>query len=114
VYVYPGAGDETMLSVLAQADINIISSGEPPQAVRTSWVVSLATDPLPLIQKQVEGILNGSITRGQSLVVPIQFAQINPAIFTPGKQRLAEQILSDLQAGYIDTGVDLTSGEFRP
>jgi hypothetical protein len=114
VFVFPGAGDETMLSVLAQADVNIISGGEPPQPARTSWVLSLTTDLLPLIQNQVEGILNGSIPGGQSVVVPIQFTQIDPTIFTPGKQRLAQQILSDMQAGYIDTGVDLTTGELLP
>ena len=114
VYVYPGAGDESMLSILAIAKVNIISSGEPPLAASSSWVLSLTTDPLPLIQSQVEGLLNGSITGGQSLVVPIQFTQLNQLKLTPGKQRLAEQTLSDMQAGYIDTGVDLTTGEFRP
>jgi hypothetical protein len=114
VYVYPKAGDEAMLSILANAKVNIISSGEPPQSAQSSWVVSLTTDPLALIQSQVEGLLNGSITGGQSLVVPIQFTYINPALFTPGKQRMAEQILSDLQAGFIDTRVDLTTGENYP
>ena len=114
VYVYPQAGDEAMLSILATAKINIISSGAPAQAAQSSWVVSLTTNPLPLIQNQVEGLLNGSIRGGQSLVVPIQFTQINPALFSPGKQRLAGQILSDLQAGFIDTSVDLTTGENRP
>ena len=114
VYVYPGAGDESMLSILATAKVNIISSGEPPRAARSSWVVSLTTDPLPLIQSQVKGLLDGSLSGGQSLVVPIQFTQTNQLKLTPGKQRLAGQILSDLQAGYIDTGVDLTTGEFRP
>ncbi len=114
VYVYPGAGDESMLAILATAKINIISSGDPPQTASSSWVVSLTTDPLSLIQSQVEGLLNGSLTGGHSLVVPIQFTQINVLKLTPGKQRLAGQILSDLQAGLIDTGVDLTTGEFRP
>jgi hypothetical protein len=62
----------------------------------------------------VEGLLNGTISGGLSMAVPIQFTNINPALFTPGKQQLAEQILSDLQTGYIDTGVDLTTGENRP
>jgi len=114
VYVYPGAGDEAMLSTLANAGVSIISSGEPPEAASENWAVSLTIDPLPLIQSQVEGLLNGSISGGQSLVVPIQFTYINPSLFTPGKQQLAEQILSDLQAGYIDTAVDLTTGENRP
>jgi hypothetical protein len=114
VYVYPGAGDEAMLSTLASAGVSIISSGEPPDAVSENWAVSLTIDPLPLIQSQVDGLLNGEISGGQSLVVPIQFTHINPSLFTPGKQQLAEQILSDLQAGYIDTAVDLTTGENRP
>jgi len=114
VYVYPSAGDETMLSTLASAGVSIISSGEPPQAASENWAVSLTIDPLPLIQSQVEGLLNGNISAGQSLVVPIQFTHVNPALFTPGKQQLAEQILTDLQAGYIDTSVELTTGENRP
>jgi len=114
VYVYPQAGDEAMLSILASAKVNIISGGEPPQAALSSWVTSLSTDPLPLIQSQVEGLLNGSLSGGQAEVVPIQFTQVNPNLFSPGKQRLAGQILTDLQAGFIDTSVDLTTGENRP
>lgn len=111
VYVFPGAGDATMLSILADDKVNIISSGEPPEEAKSSWVVSLTTDPISLIQKQVKGLLDGSISGGQALAVPIQFTQLNPLIFTPGKQKMAEQVLSDLQAGFIDTGVDLTTGE---
>ncbi len=114
VYVYPLAGDEAMLSILAAGKINIISSGEPPQGALSSWVVSLTTDSMLLIQSQAQGLLDGSVSGGQSLAVPIRFTQINPALFTPGKQRLAEQVLSDLQAGFIDTSVDLTTGENRP
>jgi hypothetical protein len=114
VYVYPGAGDESMLSILANAKVNIISSGEPPQGAQSSWVVSLSTDPILLIQEQVAGLLNGSAPGGQSLVVPIQFTQVNPLVFTPGKQKLAELVVSDLQSGFIDTSVDLTTGENTP
>jgi len=114
VYIYPGAGDEAMLTILAASKVNIISSGDPPTAAQSSWVVSLTTDPLPLIQSQVAGLLDGSLSGGRSLEVPIQFTQVNPAVFTPGKQQLAHQVLSDLQAGYIDTGVDLATGENRP
>jgi hypothetical protein len=114
VYVYPGIADEAMLSILATAKVNIISNGDPPPSASSSWVVSLTTDPLALIKSQVEGLLNGSISTGQSLAVPIQFTHVNPLIFTPGKQHLAEQVLTDLQSGFIDTSVDLTTGENRP
>ena len=113
VYVYHGARDDAMLSILAAGDITIISGGEPPQGSSSKWVVSLTTDPLDLIQGQVAGLLNGSVTGGKSLAVPITFTHINPSLLTPGKQKLAEQVLSDLQTGFIDTGVDLTTGENR-
>ena len=114
VYVYPGVTDEAMLSILATAKVNIISSGDPPLSASSSWVVSLSTDPLALIQSQVQGLLDSSIAPGQSLAVPLQFSHIDPLLLTPGKQRLAQQVLSDLQSGFIDTSVDLTTGENRP
>jgi hypothetical protein len=114
VYVYPGITDEAMLSILATANVNIISSGDPPPSASSTWVVSLDTNPLTLLQSQVQGLLDGSISPGQSLSVPIQFTHINPQLLTPGKQRLADQVLSDLQSGFIDTSVDLTTGENRP
>lgn len=114
VYVFPGAGDEAMLSVLASGGVNIIGSGQPPETVSSSWVVSLTTDPFPIIQTQVEGLLNGSLSGGKSIAVPIEFSHLNPLLFSPGKQHLAEQVLSDLQNDFIDTSVDLTTGENRP
>jgi hypothetical protein len=114
VYVYPGAGDEAMLSTLAAAGVSIISSGEPPESVAKSWVISLDADPMPLIKEMVQGLLDGNQPGGQTLSVPIQFTHINPSLFSPGKQTLANQTLSDLQDDFIDTGVDLTTGENRP
>lgn len=114
VYIFPGAGDESMLAVLANAGVNIISSGTPPEVASANWVLSLDADLLSLIQNQVKGLLEGSLSGGQALSAPVQFAHINPALLTPGKQRLADEVLSDLQNDRIDTSVDLTTGENRP
>jgi len=113
VYVAQGV-DQGVLTILDNAGISIITSGTPSDSAYSNIAVLLTTDPLPLIKSQVEGLLDGSLPGGESVAVPIQFTQINTTLFTVGKQRLAEQILSDLQAGYIDTGVDLTTGENRP
>jgi basic membrane lipoprotein Med (substrate-binding protein (PBP1-ABC) superfamily) len=114
VYVHSGTGDEVIFPILAQGGIQIISSGVPPQAASENWVVSLTNDPFSIVQDEVAGLLSGNTGGGSSLLVPIQFTNINPSLFSPGKQNLAEQILTDLQGGFIDTSVDLTTGENRP
>jgi hypothetical protein len=38
----------------------------------------------------------------------------NPALFSPGRQQLVEETLSEMLAGRIDTGVDPQTGERTP
>jgi len=109
VYVAPGAGDPMMLSTLAAAGINLIGSGVPSEAIQPNWVLSFASDPLGLVQQVLPDILAGQ--GGLNLPLPLELTQINPQLLTPGKQALAEQVLANLLAGYIDTGVDLATGE---
>jgi hypothetical protein len=109
VYVAPGAGDPAMLATLAAAGINLIGSGAPGEAIQPNWVLSFSSDPLAQVQAVLPQILAGQ--GGKNLPLPLEFAAINPELFSPGKQALAEQVLADLLAGYIDTGVDLTTGE---
>ena len=109
VYVAPGAGDTAMLMTLAAAGVNLIGSGAPNESIQENWVLSFSSDPLAQVQAILPQILAGQ--GGQNLPLPLEFSQINPALLSPGKQALAEQILADLLAGYIDTGVDLVTGE---
>jgi len=37
----------------------------------------------------------------------------NPALFSTGRQHLVEKMLNDLLAGFIDSGVNLQTGEPR-
>jgi hypothetical protein len=111
VYIAPGAGDQVMLATLANAGINLIGSGVPAEAIRPNWVVSFSSDPLAQVQAVLPQILAGQ--GGQNLPLPLEFTQVNPELFSPGKQNLAAQVLADLLAGYIDPGVDLTTGENR-
>ena len=102
VYVAPGAGDPAMLATLAAAGINLIGSGVPDEAIQANWVLSFSSDPLAQVQAVLPQILAGQ--GGQNLPLPLEFTQVNPELLSPGKQALAEQVLADLLAGYIDTG----------
>ena len=42
---------------------------------------------------------------GQNLSTPLFLTDINPDLLSEGKQRLVEEVLSDLQAGFIDPDV---------
>jgi hypothetical protein len=111
VYVYPGAGDQAMLDFLAQAGMYIISSGVPSETQRPYWVASLNVDVLALVQSLIPDLLAGN--GGQDLPLPIAITEVNEDLFSPGKQALANKLLQDLQAGYIDTGADPATGEFK-
>ena len=109
VYVAPGAGDPAMLATLAAAGINLIGSGLPSESIQVNWVLSFSSDPLAQVQAILPEILAGN--GGQNLPLPLEITQVNPALLSPGKQALVEQVLADLLAGHIDTGVDLVTGE---
>lgn len=111
VYVAPGAGDPSLLEYLAQADLNIIASTSPPDAIRNHWIASLGPDYLQAFQEAWPEIVDGNA--GANLPVSIQINQVNEDIFTPGRQQLVQEFLIDLQSGYIDTGVDPTTGQPR-
>jgi hypothetical protein len=45
--------------------------------------------------------------------LPLALQHVNPQLVSPGRQRLVEEMLAELRAGYIDTGVDPATGESR-
>lgn len=110
VYVFPKAGEPALLEALAGAGINIISSGMPPEGLRSHWVASLDGDTIPLILEQLPNLLGG---KSFAESAPMAMREVNPGLFSSGRQALAEKIKNDLLSGAIDTGVDPLTGELR-
>jgi len=112
VYVVPGAGDAGMFEVLSQANVNLIGQSMPSEGLRPHWAVSLRpAEILPVVLKLLPDLLDGKA--GVKVAMPLTFLDVNPDLFSPGRQRLAQETLDDLLAGFIDTGVDLATGEGR-
>jgi len=111
VYVAPGAGDQALLTYIAEADINIIGSSQPPEAIRDHWVASIQPDYLQALQQVWPELVNG--TGAAELPTTIEIDAVNASLFSPGRQMLVDEFLNDLQNGYIDTGVDPVTGEVR-
>jgi len=111
VYVFPGAGEQATLEALAQSGINLISSGTPAENLRSQWIASIGMDPVSPILEHLPGLLEGR--GGLDVLMPIVIQEVNPDLFSPGRQGLAEKIRNELLNGEIDTGVDPLTGEQR-
>ena len=111
VFVFPGAGEDASLKFLAEAGVALLGINSPPEALRPRWVASLRVDPIPIIQNILPDLLNGKSLG--NVFVPLAIADPNPDLFSPGRQRLANEILADLLAGFVDTRVDPLTGESK-
>jgi len=109
LYIAPGIQDTAMFEILAQAGIAMIGEKLPSPELSKNWAVSLISDPLPLVMQVLPDLIQGK--GGFYLTVPLDFSDINPELFSPGRQILAGKILADLIAGIIDTGVNPETGE---
>jgi len=111
IYVFPGIGDKTLLEYLAQAGVNLIGSGLPGESLRAHWVTSIQVDEASAVRQIWPRLINGE--KGIQLSVPLALADKNTALFSLGRQHLVEKMLAELLAGYIDTGVNMQTGEAR-
>jgi hypothetical protein len=109
VYVFPRDGQEELLRALAQAGINIISSGTPPEDIQDRWIASIETDPVIPILEHLPDLLAGQ--GNIEMTAPLVIREVNPALFSPGRQSLAEKKRLALLSGEIDTGIDPLTGE---
>jgi len=103
-FVYADIATPDLLDNLFQNEIKIISETLPSEDLRPGWVVSIQPEVISAIQKIFPDLVAGQ--GGQNLSTPLLLADINPDLLTEGKQRLVEEMLSDLQAGFIDPGVN--------
>ena len=108
-YVFPGTGDENLLEALAAAEIKLIGGITPPADMNSHWVATIRADLLTTVRQAWDDLLKGRA--GVALDAPLLITGQNTDLLSPGKQRLIEQTLQDLLAGYIETGVDPATGE---
>ncbi len=111
VYVFPGAGDNTLLEGLAQAGLKIIGGARPPASLTGQWVASIRPDVLVAVRQAWSRLMAGEKAIG--LDVPVAITDQNLALLSTGRQRLVQSLLDDMLAGFIDTGVNPETGDPR-
>jgi hypothetical protein len=103
VYIAPGISDESLFEYLAEAGINIIGSTSPPPGLEDHWIATISGDILSVLQTIWPELMADQ--GGLALAAPLSLTNINPDLFSPGRQRLVEKLVNELSAGFIDTGV---------
>ncbi len=102
VYVSPGAESADLFNALAQAGINIIAAQRAPQGLGDHWVVSLqAADPQEMLKNVWQTVTS---EQKEAAPAPAVFQDVNPQLFSAGRQILVNTMLNELQNGTIGTG----------
>lgn len=111
VYVAPEADSDALRDLLAQAGLQIIASDAPSPQIADRWVAGISTDEMGAVRQIWPRLLSGE--GGLDLSTPLALVERNAALFSLGRQGLVDKLLSDLLAGYVDSGVDPQTGEMR-
>lgn len=99
-FLYPDIATEDLMNYIGTTGSYLIGTVSPEQRP-AGWVMTIQPDVIKAIQNAWPGLVSGQ--GGVTVQSPLGLADVDPTILTPGKQRLVEQTLSDLQAGRIST-----------
>lgn len=112
VYVQSAVANPDLLSRLAESGYNLIGDGAAPPGLGDHWVASINPGDIAQALQQVwPRLMNGE--GGHEIELPISLDEVNPLLLSPGRQRMVQAMLADLLDGFIDSGVDPQSGEYR-
>jgi len=101
-YVFPSIATPDLLAAIGIEGIITIGDVTPtPRPLY--WTASLKPDMVKAIQTAWPDLLAGR--GGLTINPPFALADVDPAILTPGKQQVVEQVLADLLAGRINLGI---------
>ena len=98
IYVYPDIATPDLLNYIGTTGTSMIGSGSPEQRP-AGWVMTIQQDVIKAIQNSWHSLVNGQ--GGITVQSPLGLGDMDPSLLSPGKQRLIEQTLNDLQSGFI-------------
>lgn len=103
VYLAPGAGDASLVEFLAQLGVGLIGSAAPPGS-EVQWIATISTDIPAVLETIWDELVSGH--GGLSISPPLKLTNIDEEVLTPGRQRLIEGLIQEIQDGFVDPGVE--------
>ena len=101
IYLHPDVVTPDLETYIGTTGVYMIGTKTPEQRP-AGWVMTIQPDIIKAIQNAWKDLVSGQ--GGITVQSPLGLSDIDPTLLTPGKQRLVEQTLNDLQAGLISTG----------
>jgi hypothetical protein len=103
IYLYPDIAIPELYNYIGTTGTSMIGTISPEQQP-AGWMMTIQPDIIKAIQNAWPNLISGQ--GGITVQSPLGLSDIDPSLLSPGKQRLVEQNLNDLQAGFINTGVN--------
>ena len=100
MYVAPEASSPALLADLVGKGMILVGGQTPPAAIKSKWAATVRQDALASLRSIWPDVIAGK--GGMTVNAQLQLADINADLFSAGRQRLVNQTMDDLQAGFID------------
>ena len=98
IYLYPDIATLDIETYIGTTGTLMIGTVTPEQRP-AGWVMTIQPDVIKAIQSAWPQLISGQ--GGLTVQSPLGLSDIDPNLLSPGRQRLVEQLLSDLQAGFV-------------
>jgi len=99
VYVDPSISSPDLLSLLAKQNLVLVGGLPPTLDIASQWAATVSLDFAAPLAALWPTLVQGK--GGQTSAAAVQVTDINPALLTPGKQRLLQDVITGLQSGTI-------------
>lgn len=103
VYLAPGLENGLLPGALAEGGIQMLGQKRPDGIPQEAWIASIRPAPELALQDLWADVSRGASSG--SVPIPIAVTERNRDRFSDARYRLVEEVIRDLVAGYIATGV---------
>jgi hypothetical protein len=107
VFVAPSLATPEMLSGLSAAGFNLIGASAPTDDLKAHWVATIGSDPAAALKTLWPDLIAGKGSQQAYISLSLTDLSVN---LTPGKQRLVDQLIQDLAAGWVNPKPGETGG----
>ncbi|HSO12306.1 MAG TPA: hypothetical protein VLT51_08015 [Anaerolineales bacterium] len=98
LFIHPDIDTQDLVDYIGTTGVSMIGTVTPEQRP-AGWIMTIQPDTVRAIQTAWPQLLSGQ--GGITVQSPLGLSDIDPDLLSPGKQRLVQKTLDDLQAGYI-------------